>query len=103
MEINEVWLKDHGVTAVADKLERFVQNSQAEWEMRVGSIIAENLSNEQLKEFEAMKGDEADQLRWLETAYPAYKQTVKDVFEQLGRLIDEAPNKDELLEGWGEN
>jgi len=54
-------------------------------EMRVGMKLAEQMSNEQLDEFESFidKNDEAGALKWLETNFPGYKQVVADELETL--------------------
>lgn len=54
-------------------------------EMRVGMKLAEQMSNEQLDEFESFidKNDEAGALKWLETNFPNYKQVVADELEKL--------------------
>lgn len=54
-------------------------------EMRVGMKLAEQMTNEQLDEFEAFidRNDEAGALKWLETNFPNYKQVVADELENL--------------------
>lgn len=54
-------------------------------EMRVGMKLAEQMTNEQLDEFEGFinKNDEAGALKWLETNFPNYKQVVADELEKL--------------------
>ncbi|MBI2589159.1 hypothetical protein HYW35_03075 [Candidatus Saccharibacteria bacterium] len=54
-------------------------------ELRVGMKLAEQMSDEQLDEFEAFidKNDEAGALKWLETNFPNYKQVVADELEKL--------------------
>lgn len=54
-------------------------------EMRVGVKLAEQMSNEQLDEFEAFidQNNEAGALQWLESNFPNYKQVVADQLEQL--------------------
>lgn len=54
-------------------------------EMRVGMKLAEQMSNEQLDEFESFvnSNDEAGALKWLETNFPNYKQVVADELEAL--------------------
>src|SRR3989344_4812604 len=61
-------------------------------EMRVGMKLAEQMSNEQLDEFEAFidKNDEAGALKWLETNFPNYKQVVADELESLKAEIKQA-------------
>lgn len=58
-------------------------------EMRVGMKLAEQMSNEQLDEFEGFidRQDEAGALKWLETNFPNYKQVVADELENLKNEI----------------
>lgn len=63
-------------------------------EMRVGMKLAEQMTNEQLDEFEAFidRNDEAGALKWLETNFPNYKQVVADELENLkGEIKTAAP------------
>lgn len=54
-------------------------------EMRVGMKLAEQMTNEQLDEFEGFinQNDEAGALKWLETNFPDYKQVVAQELEKL--------------------
>ncbi len=54
-------------------------------EMRVGMTLAQQMSDEQLKEFESFidSNDEAGALKWLETNFPDYKQVVANELEKL--------------------
>jgi hypothetical protein len=54
-------------------------------EMRVGMTLAQQMSEDQLKEFESFidANDEAGALKWLETNFPNYKQVVADELEKL--------------------
>lgn len=58
-------------------------------EMRVGMKLAEQMSNEQLDEFEGFidRNDEAGALKWLETNFPDYKQVVADQLDKLKEEI----------------
>lgn len=58
-------------------------------EMRVGVRLAEQMSDQQLDEFESFinNNDEAGALRWLETTFPSYKEVVADEFEKLKNEI----------------
>jgi hypothetical protein len=60
-------------------------------EMRVGMKLAEQMSNEQLDEFESYinKQDEAGALKWLETNFPNYKAVVADELEKLKSEISQ--------------
>ncbi len=61
-------------------------------EMRVGMKLAEQMSNEQLDEFESFidRNDEAGALKWLETNFPDYKQVVAEQLETLKAEIKTA-------------
>lgn len=61
-------------------------------EMRVGMKLAEQMSNEQLDEFESFidRNDEAGALKWLETNFPNYKQVVADELENLKKEVKAA-------------
>jgi len=54
-------------------------------EMRVGTKLAGQMTDEQLNEFESFidKNDEAGALKWLETNFPNYKQVVAIELETL--------------------
>lgn len=54
-------------------------------EMRVGMKLAEQMTNEQLDEFESYidRNDEPGALKWLETNFPGYKQVVAEELERL--------------------
>lgn len=58
-------------------------------EMRVGMKLAQQMTNEQLDEFEAFinRGDEPGALKWLETNFPNYKQVVADELENLRQEV----------------
>lgn len=63
-------------------------------EMRVGMTLAQQMTNEQLDEFEAFidSNDEAGALKWLETNFPNYKQVVADELEKLkAEIKQQAP------------
>ncbi len=61
-------------------------------EMRVGMTLAQQMSDEQLSEFETFidSNDEAGALKWLETNFPNYKQVVADELEKLKAEIKAA-------------
>jgi len=63
-------------------------------EMRVGMKLAEQMSEEQLIEFEEFinANDEAGALKWLETNFPDYKKVVATELETLkGEIKAQAP------------
>lgn len=54
-------------------------------EMRVGMRLANQMSNEQLDEFERYfeAKDDAGAFHWLETNFPSYKEIVQEEFDKL--------------------
>lgn len=63
-------------------------------EMRVGMRLADQMSNEQLDEFERFFNaqDDAGAFHWLETNFPNYKDIVADEFAKLKKEVgDTAP------------
>ncbi len=58
-------------------------------EMRVGMKLADQMTNDQLDEFEGFidKNDEAGALKWLEGNFPDYKKVVADELETLKEEI----------------
>jgi hypothetical protein len=58
-------------------------------EMNVGMRLADQMSNEQLDEFEQYFNaqDDSGAFRWLETNFPNYKDIVADEFEKLKREV----------------
>lgn len=63
-------------------------------ELRVGMHLAEQMTDEQLDEFEAFidKNDEAGALNWLETNFPEYKKVVAQQLEKLkAEIKSQAP------------
>ena len=58
-------------------------------EMRVGTALAEQMTNEQLDEFEGFINldDEAGALTWLKTNFASYKEVVATQFEELKEEI----------------
>jgi hypothetical protein len=63
-------------------------------ELRVGMRLAEQMSDEQLDEFEGFidKNDEGGALHWLESNFPDYKKVVAEELEKLkGEIKAQAP------------
>lgn len=70
-------------------------------ELRVGMRLAENMSKQQLSEFDALMPKEEDTpddrkqkeqqaLKWLESSFPNYRQVVGDELEKLKAEIKQA-------------
>ncbi len=77
-----------GSLAPADK-NKMLGHIYETLEMRVGMKLAEQMSNEQLDEFESFidRNDEAGALKWLESNFPNYKQVVADQLDNLKNEI----------------
>lgn len=63
-------------------------------EMRVGMRLADQMTNQQLDEFERFFNaqDDAGAFHWLETNFPNYKEIVAEEFEKLkGEVAASAP------------
>jgi hypothetical protein len=63
-------------------------------ELRVGMRLAEQMTDDQLDEFEGFidRDDEPGALHWLESNFPDYKQVVADELEKLkGEVKTQAP------------
>ncbi len=76
-------------TLPAEEKKKMLAHIYETLEMRVGVRLAEQMTDQQLDEFEAFinKNDEAGALRWLETTFPSYKEVVADEFEKLKNEI----------------
>lgn len=75
-------------TLPEDQKKAMLQHIYETLELRVGTQLANQMTDQQLQEFEQFidAGGQASQdqaLRWLETNLPNYKQVVNDVFEAL--------------------
>ena len=64
-------------------------------EMRVGVRLADQMSNEQLEEFEKYFDAKDDQgaFRWLETNFPNYKEIVQEEFDKLKQEVAQSASQ----------
>src|SRR3954469_19584380 len=72
----------------------FLKHIYETLEMRVGIRLADQMSNEQLDEFEKYfeAKDDAGAFKWLETNFPNYKEIVQQEFDKLkGEVGQSAP------------
>ena len=74
-----------------DRKNAMLQHVYETLEMRVGMVLAAEMSYEQLDEFEAFidAGDESGAPHWLEANFPNYKETVAAELEKLTAEIAE--------------
>jgi len=91
-------LNDIGLAALpATEKDAFKKHMYETLEMRVGTRLAERMSEQQMVEFEQFinTGDEQGAFHWLETNFPNYKQVVAEEFEKLKSEI--APLAPQIL------
>lgn len=80
-----------------DQKKGMLQHIYETLELRVGTQLANQMTDQQLEEFEQFiddggDGNQAQALQWLETNLPNYKQVVNEVFEALkGEIAQMAP------------
>ncbi len=69
----------------ADEKNKMLAHIYETLEMRVGMKLAEQMTDEQLDEFEGYinRNDESGALTWLESNFPNYKQVVAEELERL--------------------
>jgi hypothetical protein len=94
-KLDDDLLKELGLGSLpVEEKNRMLAHIYETLEMRVGMKLAEQMTNEQLDEFEGFidRNDEAGALKWLETNFPNYKQVVADQLEMLkGEVKTAAP------------
>jgi hypothetical protein len=99
MDINETWLKENGVDLPDKDLQKLADMAYDEWELRVGNMLAEKLTDEQIAEFEKIT-DEDGQVAWLDEVYPEYDEVVEREAEKLAAELKEAADKVKLIKSW---
>jgi hypothetical protein len=86
LRIDHNLLAELGLGALPDEEKKNLEKHIYETlEMRVGMRLADQMTNEQLDEFETYFNarDDAGAFKWLETNFPNYKDIVADEFDKL--------------------
>jgi len=89
LKLDNNLLNELGLGALPeDQKKAMLQHIYETLELRVGTNLANQMTDQQLEEFEKFidDGGDANQsqaLSWLETNLPNYKQVVNEVFEAL--------------------
>jgi hypothetical protein len=95
LKIDNSLLVDVGLGALPDpEKNSFLRHIYETLEMRVGIRLADQMSNEQLDEFEKYfeAKDDAGAFKWLETNFPNYKEIVQEEFDKLkAEVVQQAP------------
>lgn len=98
LKLDNNLLEELGLGSLPDEQKKaMIQHIYETLELRVGTQLANQMSDRQLEEFEQFidTGGDANNsqaLQWLESNLPNYKQVVSDVFEALkGEVKQMAP------------
>src|SRR5580658_11197150 len=86
IQINDALLNEIGLGSLPQEERRSLLNQIYETlELRVGMRLADQMSNEQLDEFEKYfeAKDDKGAFNWLETNFPNYKDIVQQEFDKL--------------------
>lgn len=86
LKIDDNLLQELGLgTLPAEEKRSLLTHIYETLEMRVGMRLADQMTNEQLDEFETYfeAKDDAGAFKWLETNFPNYKEIVNEEFEKL--------------------
>jgi hypothetical protein len=86
LKIDNSLLQDVGLAALPDaEKNSFLKHIYETLEMRVGIRLADQMTNQQLDEFEQYfeAKDDAGAFKWLETNFPNYKDIVQEEFDKL--------------------
>ncbi|MBR5389416.1 hypothetical protein IK146_02565 [Candidatus Saccharibacteria bacterium] len=95
MEINEDFLREVGLSAMPEAQKKaFLEYAQEELEVRVGEEIAEGMTEEKMREFEAAETDEETE-KWLNENKPNYREIVDSTIADLKAEITK--NREKIL------
>ena len=86
LKIDNSLLEEVGLASLPETEKNgFLKHIYETLEMRVGIRLADQMSNEQLDEFERYfeAKDDAGAFKWLETNFPNYKDIVQEEFDKL--------------------
>src|SRR5947209_20406562 len=86
LKIDNSLLVELGLSSLPDaEKNSFLKHIYETLEMRVGIRLADQMTNEQLDEFERYfeAKDDAGAFKWLETNFPNYKEIVQEEFDKL--------------------
>ncbi|HTB49046.1 MAG TPA: DUF5663 domain-containing protein [Verrucomicrobiae bacterium] len=93
LKIDNSLLQEVGLGALPDaEKNSFLKHIYETLEMRVGIRLADQMSNEQLDEFERYfeAKDDAGAFKWLETNFPNYKDIVQQEFDKLKAEVSQS-------------
>ena len=83
VKIDKYYLDSIGIRfETEEETQAFAEIVQSELEIRIGSVMASRLSDEQLDEFD-LYIDQSDAGEWLEENCPDYRDIVDNEFERM--------------------
>lgn len=86
IKLDDNLLQEMGLGSLpAAEKDKFLRHIYETLEMRVGTRLAERMTDQQLDEFESFidRNDDNGAFHWLETNFPNYKDVVAEEFEKL--------------------
>jgi hypothetical protein len=104
LKLDDNFLKEIGLGDLPpDEKKKMLAHVYETLEMRVGTKLANKMSDAQLQEFESLMSanDEAGALKWLETNIPNYKDVVSAELSSLKKEISD--NSSQILAASAEN
>jgi hypothetical protein len=99
VEIDEKWLKDQGIEATGDEAVDLIDLAMDELELRVGYEIANQLTDEQIADFEKIS-DEDKRIDWLDNALPTYPEIVEEKADALAEEVRSSKDGAKLIRSW---
>src|ERR1700710_2648415 len=96
LKIDNSLLEELGLAALPDaEKNSLLRHIYETLEMRVGMRLADQMTNEQLDEFERYfeAKDDAGAFKWLETNFPNYKDIVQQEFDSLKAEVAQSAPK----------
>src|SRR5579884_161137 len=93
LRIDNTLLQEVGLGSLPDgEKNSLLKHIYETLEMRVGIRLADQMSNEQLDEFERYfeAKDDAGAFKWLETNFPNYKEIVQEEFDKLKSEVSQS-------------
>lgn len=99
VQLDDTFLNDLGLGGASDaQKQEFIQRVLETLELRVGTRLAEELSDEQLEQFEELTPNEHDSeevvshkqnqmVDWLKTNHPDYNQVIAEELDKLKREL----------------
>lgn len=87
IRVDEAFMNEVGLAEMAEpEKQAFMEEAEAELELRVGEAMAERLSKDEVDEFSKIAEDDAA-LVWLNAKVPDFRDLVRETFRQFKEEI----------------